>query len=190
METGFLKEEDQRELLRIAREVIESHLRREDTRPIRSLLPNLRHAVGAFVSLHRQGHLRGCIGHLYSDKPLFETVKEVAIAAATQDFRFRPVALEEMREVDIEISVLSPFREVNNLEEIKVGKHGLLIGQGSRRGLLLPQVATEYGWSREEFLSHTCLKAGLSPEAWKDPEVKIELFTAQVFGEKSLNHRQ
>src|SRR5262249_53932652 len=146
--------------------------------------------VGAFVSLHKQGELRGCIGHLISDLPLFETVKRMAIAAATQDYRFSPLRADEITLIDIEISVLSPFREMRNLQEIHVGRHGLMITQGQRRGLLLPQVATEYGWTREEFLSHTCLKAGLPPDAWMNESSKIEIFSAQVFGEKQLNHRQ
>jgi AmmeMemoRadiSam system protein A len=190
MEPGFLTEQDQQDLLRIARESLEIYLRGQDPRPIRSELPNLLHPVGAFVSLHKQGELRGCIGHLISDLPLFETVKRMAIAAATQDYRFSPLRADEITSIDIEISVLSPFREMKNLQEIHVGRHGLLITQGQRRGLLLPQVATEYGWTREEFLSHTCLKAGLPPDAWMSESAKIEIFSAQVFGEKQQNHRQ
>jgi AmmeMemoRadiSam system protein A len=190
MEPGFLNEQDQKELLRIAREALEAHLKGGDLRAIRSDLPNLLHPVGAFVSLHKQGDLRGCIGHLISDHPLYETVKAMAVAAASQDYRFKPLRAEELGEVDIEISVLSPFREVRDIHEIHVGKHGLMITQGRNRGLLLPQVAIEYGWTREEFLSHTCLKAGLPPDAWMNESVRIELFSAQVFGEKDTNHRQ
>jgi len=190
MEPGFLSHQDQQELLRIAREVLAAHLNGGDPRPIHSDLPNLLHRLGAFVSLHKQGELRGCIGHLVPDQPLFQIVKIAAISAATQDFRFSPLRLEEMAEIDIEISVLSPFREVKDLQEIHVGRHGLMVSQAQHRGLLLPQVAIEYSWNRETFLSHTCLKAGLPPDAWMSESVKIEVFSAQVFGERERAHRQ
>jgi hypothetical protein len=108
---------------------------------------------------------------------------DCAIAAAMQDPRFSPLSLEELPRTHIEISVLSPFFEIQIVEEIEVGKHGLLISQGSRRGLLLPQVATEHGLTREKFLDQTCLKAGLPSKAWKEPGTRIEAFTAFVFGE-------
>jgi AmmeMemoRadiSam system protein A len=186
MEPGFLNQEDQWELLRIARRTLEVHLNGAIPREIRSELPNLQIPTGAFVTLHKQGQLRGCIGHLHADHPLYATVVEMAIAAATQDPRFPPVQAEELKEIDIEISVLSPFREIQGLEEIEVGRHGLIASRGAHRGLLLPQVAAEYGWDSPTFLSYTCLKAGLPADAWKDGSVKVEVFSAQVFGEKSL----
>jgi len=116
--------------------------------------------------------------------PLYAAVAEMAQAAAFEDPRFAPLSEEELPEVDIEISVLSPTREISDLEEIKVGEHGLIVQQGMRKGLLLPQVATEYNWDRTTFLRHTCLKAGLPADAYKDKDTTIKVFSAQVFGEK------
>ena len=112
----------------------------------------------------------------------------MAISAAVEDSRFDPVTFDELSEIDLEISVLTPFKKIQDLDEIEVGKHGLLITQGRHRGLLLPQVAAEQAWNREEFLTHTCIKAGLAPEAWMDPSTQIEIFSAQVFGEKTSPH--
>ncbi len=179
----MLNETAQKELLSIARKTLESFLRGDNTTSIQTSLPTLQQKTGAFVTLHYHGELRGCIGHLVSNIPLFETVKEVAIAAATQDYRFLPLTSKELEEVQIEISVLTPFQEIKNINEIEVGKHGLLITQNQHRGLLLPQVATEYGWNREEFLTQTCLKAGLPENAYQEKDCKIEVFSAQVFGE-------
>jgi AmmeMemoRadiSam system protein A len=139
---------------------------------------------GAFVSLHKLGQLRGCIGTFTSPRPLVNTVQEMAISSSQRDPRFPPVQDEEMQDIDIEISVLSPLREIQDVGEIEVGRHGIYITKGFYSGVLLPQVATEYGWNRETFLEHTCMKAGLPPETWKEAGVKIEIFEAQVFGEK------
>lgn len=181
----ILSETDQKELLQITRHTLEKYLLGHSIQEIQSVTPALQQKTGAFVTLHRQGELRGCIGHLVSNEPLWQTVKQMAIAAAVEDPRFDPVTLDELSEIDFEISVLTPFKKIQNLDEIEVGKHGLLMTQGRHRGLLLPQVATEQGWNREEFLSHTCLKAGLPSEAWMDPKTQIEIFSAQVFGEKT-----
>ncbi len=180
----MLSEADQKQLLQLARHTLEKYLAGNSIQEIESVNPALQQKTGAFVTLHRQEELRGCIGHLISQEPLWQTVKQMAIAAATEDPRFDPVTLDEISEIDFEISVLTPFRKIQDLDEIEVGKHGLLMTQGRHRGLLLPQVATEQGWNREEFLAHTCIKAGLSPEAWLDPSTQIEIFSAQVFGEK------
>lgn len=139
--------------------------------------------AGAFVSLHKKGQLRGCIGTFETTRPVVEQVVEMAEAAATRDPRFSPVAQAEIADLDIEISVLTPPRDIDGIDEIIVGKHGLVISQGYRRGVLLPQVATEYGWDRETFLRHTCHKAGLPDNAWTDPKTTIQVFTAEVFGE-------
>lgn len=146
----------------------------------------LQEKVGVFVSLHYEGELRGCIGCLEARASLGETLPEMAIAAATKDPRFAPVTLEELSKLHLEISLLSPFEEIRSLEAIEVGRHGLHLSEGMQRGLLLPQVAVQWGWDRETFLSHTCLKAGLSPERWRewpDERLKIQIFTAYVFGE-------
>src|SRR5262245_56545173 len=146
MEPGFLNQEDQQELLRIVRQTLEKYLNGTLPREVQSDRPNLQIPTGAFVTLHKQGQLRGCIGHLHADHPLYATVREMAMAAATQDPRFPPVQAEELKEIDIEVSVLSPFREIQDVGEIEVGRHGLIASRGGHRGLLLPQVATEYGW--------------------------------------------
>jgi AmmeMemoRadiSam system protein A len=137
---------------------------------------------GAFVTLHKAGQLRGCIGYVAPIYPLYEAVIECTVAAATQDPRFPPVTLEELPQIDVEISALSPMEEVENISTIEVGVHGLVISQHGRRGLLLPQVAVEYGWDCERFVRETCRKAGLSPDAWQQG-AKIEKFSAMVFGE-------
>ena len=127
--------------------------------------------------------LRGCIGYTSPVKPLHQTVRDVAIQAATQDPRFRPVTKDELKVLTYEISVLSPFRKILNTERIEVGVHGLLVKKGNRSGLLLPQVPVEQGWDRQTFIEQTCRKAGLPLDAWKDPETDIFGFTAFVFGE-------
>lgn len=138
------------------------------------------------MTLESHGELRGCIGHMAEDKPLYLSVQEMAIHAATADPRFPAVTLNELSEIDIEISALSPLAALlhDRLSEIRVGEHGLVISCGRRRGVLLPQVASREGWDRETFLSHTCRKAGLPYDAWKSSETVIEIFTADVFSEK------
>lgn len=174
----------QKELLHWARLTLENYLKDCSLPEPGPLAERFSQAVGAFVTLHNAGELRGCIGRTISTDPLWKTIQDMAIAAATEDSRFDSVGLGELPEIDIEISVLTPFIKVKDLDEIQVGTHGLMISQGSKRGLLLPQVASEEGWSREEFLAHTSMKAGLPAEAWMDPKTKIEIFSAQVFGEK------
>jgi uncharacterized protein len=144
---------------------------------------------GAFVSLHREGNLRGCIGLIAAQKPLIDTVREMAQAAAFSDPRFRPLTADELQDTEIEISVLSPFRKITDLGEIVVGTHGLYVRRGFQSGLLLPQVAVEYGWDRNEFLSQTCVKAGLPAQTWRKGGVDVELFSAIVFDEADSAHR-
>ena len=142
---------------------------------------------GAFVTLHKTGDLRGCIGYLYADdQPLIETIRQASLAAAFRDYRFPPVEKDEMKKIDIEISILTPFDPVKNILDIKIGKHGLLLKKGSRSGLLLPQVPIEQGWDRDTFLDHLCLKAGLPPGSWEDKSAELLSFSAEVFGEKEL----
>jgi AmmeMemoRadiSam system protein A len=139
--------------------------------------------AGAFVTLHKRGRLRGCIGNMVGQGPLVRTVQEMAVAASTEDPRFPAMSLGELGEIDIEISVLSPMKKITDVNEIEVGRHGIMMTQGYRRGVLLPQVATEQGWGRDEFLENTCYKAGLQGDAWKNPKTTIEIFSAEVFGE-------
>jgi AmmeMemoRadiSam system protein A len=136
---------------------------------------------GAFVTLNKNGHLRGCIGHIVGDKPLIHTVADMAMAAALEDPRFPNVSAEELKDIEFEISVLTPIRKVADIEEIVVGRDGIIISQKWNRGLLLPQVATDYGWDRITFLEQTCNKAGLPKNAWKDDGTIIEMFSAEVF---------
>jgi AmmeMemoRadiSam system protein A len=147
------------------------------------LTPTLSMPCGAFVTLTKHGELRGCIGYITSEKSLYETVRDAAHAAAFQDGRFPRVRSEELSEISIEISVLSPLSKIRDVSEIQAGKHGLLLKKGYSSGLLLPQVATEYGWDRDTFLAHTCLKAGLASDCWKQSDTSIEIFTAAVFAE-------
>lgn len=148
----------------------------------------LRQPGGAFVTLHRRGRLRGCVGQLPSKDPLAEVVAHCAKAAALEDPRFRPVPAEELAEIEIELSVLSPLEDVAP-EKIQAGKHGLVVSRGWRRGVLLPQVATQFSWKAERFLEETCLKAGLESDAWKDPHTRIQSFTAEIFAETALQPR-
>lgn len=179
-----LNNSDKLFLLTLARKTVAEHLQHKPFEcPNQVPEGPLHEHCGAFVTLMQQQHLRGCIGYTSSHDPLYKTVMDCAIAAAMQDPRFSPLSLEELPRTHIEISVLSPFFKIQNVEEIEVGTHGLLISRDSHRGLLLPQVATCHGFTREKFLDQTCLKAGLPSKAWKEPDTRIEAFTAFVFGE-------
>jgi len=171
------------ELLKLARNTLESYLSSRTVPPYAPLHPELSVRCGAFVSLHNEKALRGCIGQVIADRELFRIVQHCAVAAATEDGRFDPVTEGELPVITIEISVLTPFRLVTDVSEIEVGRHGLMISRSYRRGLLLPQVPGEYGWDREAFLAHTCRKAGLPHDAWRDPSTRIESFEAEVFSE-------
>lgn len=177
-----LSASDKDTLLKLARASIQAHFKGESPPPLKDPSPVLCEPRGAFVSLHRQGRLRGCIGYLEAVKPLGQTVVEMAAAAAFHDPRFLPLGEEELADLEIEISVLSPMRLIKKIEEIQVGQHGIYIVQGLNRGLLLPQVATEYRWNRLTFLEQTCCKAGLPPDAWKEG-TKIYVFTADIFSD-------
>lgn len=142
--------------------------------------------AGAFVTLHRGSRLRGCIGQLAGRDPLVHVIASSARAAALEDPRFPPLTREELADIDIEISVLSPLSDISP-GEIVAGKHGLLVSRGPNRGVLLPQVAGQFQWTAQRFLEETCVKAGLDPSAWKDSETRIQAFTAEVFGESELS---
>ena len=178
-----LTEAERRTLLETARRSIAARFA-GTVLPVPEATPALRTPCGAFVTLKIQGRLRGCIGHISAAAPLVETVRDVALSSAFDDPRFPPLGRDELERVAIEVSVLSPLRRTRDPEEIRVGTHGILVRRGGRSGLLLPQVATEQGWEREEFLAHTCRKAGLDDEAWRDPDTAIEIFSAIVFGEE------
>jgi len=176
---------DKQLLLQVARDTIGAQLKGKAAAPVKASSPVLEEPRGAFVSLHRRGQLRGCIGYIEAVKPLLQTVREMAPAAAFQDPRFRPLQADELADLEIEISVLTPMRLIKSTDEIEVGKHGLYLIKGLNRGLLLPQVATEYHWDRRTFLEHTCNKAGLPPDAWKDPNTQIFIFRAEIFADHS-----
>lgn len=184
--TFKLTKEEQKILLKLAREAIESWIKGKEKPKLPKITGNLGAKSGAFVTIHKRGELRGCIGRMVGEAPLAETVQKMAIAAATEDTRFPMVDETELSEIDLEISVLSPMKRITDVSEIEVGRHGILLGKGWNRGVLLPQVAVEYGWDRKTFLEHTCLKAGLPSDAWKDAETIIEIFSAEVFGERSI----
>ena len=182
-ETTELNAELQKKMLVIARETLESYVRRRSVPDFSVEEPELLENAGAFVTLKAHGRLRGCIGYVEGIKPLYQTIIDMAIAASTEDPRFTPVKEHELQDLEIEISVMTPLRRIERPEEVKVGVHGILMKRGFRSGLLLPQVATEHNWERQTFLEHTCLKAGLQKDAWKDPETEIYVFSAQVFHE-------
>jgi AmmeMemoRadiSam system protein B/AmmeMemoRadiSam system protein A len=171
-----------KEILRtVVRQTLPSVVKTGQIPAFRKYAGKLGEEWGAFVTLTKRGNLRGCIGNITGTKPLIATVAEMTRAAALEDPRFRPIRPEELPDIEFEISVLTPIRRVSNVEEIVVGRDGIIITRGYNRGLLLPQVATEYGWDRETFLEQTCLKAGLPKDAWKDRNTIIEAFSAEVF---------
>ena len=177
-------DQQKKKLLALARRTIEEGARGKKKPKAEPDDTQLAVPAGAFVSLHKRGGLRGCIGRFEADSPLYQTVADMAWAASKNDPRFNEVGKEELPDIDIEISVLSPLIKILSVKEIEVGRHGIYIIRGGRRGTLLPQVALEQGWNREAFLRHTCMKAGLPPDAYKDEGTEIYIYDAQVFGEK------
>jgi AmmeMemoRadiSam system protein A len=176
-------------LLRLARTSLLGHVGRPTAEPASTDLPVLDERRGAFVTLHRHGELRGCVGSIVGVDPLRDAIPSLARAAASNDSRFAPLTGDEVDDVDIEISLLSPLRRIDSPVAIEVGRHGLVVRRGPWRGLLLPQVAAERGWDAETFLSWTCRKAGLDENAWRewaagrDNDLTVEIFSAEVFGE-------
>lgn len=178
-----LNERQQQILLAVVKEAIQSKLSGKKL-PKYDFEDEIFHAKrGAFVTLHKNSQLRGCIGYIVGVAPLIETIQRMAIASAFEDPRFPSLEKEEFKYLNIEISVLTPLKKVKDISEIKIGRDGLLIKKGFYQGLLLPQVAEEEGWDVETFLKHTCLKAGLYPDAWKEKDASIEKFSAQIFAQ-------
>jgi len=197
----MLTEKEKKDLLKLVRNTLQSYLATQEVPALCDLTGALLKPAGAFVTLKavRRAHglgggrdadpddrneLRGCIGCFDTSDSLAKTVQRMAVAAATEDPRFYPVQLSELPLISIEISVLSPREPLKDLKSVEVGRHGLCVAKDFRRGVLLPQVPVEHGWSREEFLSHTCMKAGLPADAWEKGGLKWESFTAQIIGEK------
>lgn len=177
----MLPDPTQQSLFELARAAIHAHLQAQAPPPLPPD-PHTSAPRGVFVTLRRRGELRGCIGHASARLPLAEAVRELAVAAAFHDRRFEPVTADEVAELELELTVLSE-PEPAQREQIEVGLHGLLVRRGTRSGLLLPQVAVEQAWDRETFLRATCRKAGLPPEAWRDPETHVLWFTGQAYSE-------
>ena len=172
-------------LLAVARETVEAVITSGPIPKPKSDDPKLNAHCGCFVTLKNKGRLRGCIGQFTSESPLIELVGQMAKASATGDPRFfaNPITPGELKELDIEISVLSPLQQTDDPLSLRLGVDGIYIKKGRSSGCFLPQVATETGWSKEEFLSYCCAhKAGLAADAWKDPGTEVYFFTADVFG--------
>ncbi len=180
-----MNDQQKQTLLKVARDTVEAVITRQGINKPESDDPELNAPCGCFVTLKNHGRLRGCIGQFISDSPLIELVAEMAKASATGDPRFMsdPITARELQRLDIEISVLSPLQKTDNPLSLRLGVDGIYIRKGRASGCFLPQVATETGWSKEEFLSYCCShKAGLAPDAWKDPSTEVNLFSAEVFG--------
>lgn len=185
MDDGRLTATERQGLLNLARQTLWERLHdSSSSAPVPEDSPGLLRERGAFVTLTLAGNLRGCIGTFRAQEPLWKIVRNMAVSAAIHDPRFPPLRPEELDVVEIEISALTPLIVVSDIEEIVVGTHGLYVTRGHRSGVLLPQVAVEYGWDRKDFLRHTCRKAGLPAEAWQDGAT-IEMFGAEVFSESA-----
>lgn len=182
-----LPDSEKQKLLEIARNTIDIYLK-ENRIPevdLSSLPPGLKISAGAFVTLKKAGELRGCIGHFDADKPIYKIVQQMAVASATQDYRFPTVTPGELKSIDIEISVLTPMQKIDDVSKIRLGTDGIYIKKGGRSGTFLPQVATETHWTLEEFLGHCARdKAGIGWDGWKDKDTEIYVYQAFVFGEK------
>ena len=189
-ETQFLTGAEEQILLQVARLTLEKWVREKKYPSDKDLesydiTPALEQKTGVFVSIHKLGELRGCIGYVTGTTSILHSVIENTMNAASKDPRFPPIKEHELDIVDLEISVMTPLVEVKDVEAIEVGKDGLVVERGFHKGLLLPQVSKEWGWDKYEFLEQTCRKAGLPTDAYKKKDTKIMRFRAQVFGEKS-----
>lgn len=184
MEDVYLPLESQKRLLRLSRDTLEDFVRRSARTADPVDDPHLQtFDFGAFVSLHKGAELRGCIGTCFPTRPLHETVIEMTEAAASRDFRMPPIYTGELPEIHIDISVLSPLWLVPDPLALEVGKHGLHVARGEKCGVLLPQVATQYGWDMMAFLEQACIKAGLPKGAWRSPETQVSTFSALIIEE-------
>jgi len=182
-----LSEEEGALAVKLARMALESRIKSECMRPP-PLPPVFDEKRGVFVCVKRHGELRGCIGFPYPMLPLKEAVMEAAVGASTEDPRFQPVMGSELKDIEIEVTILTPPERLNaspgeRPEKIEIGRHGLIVKGWGRSGLLLPQVATEYQWNAGTFLDHTCMKAGLPAGCWKEDRVEVLTFEGQIFHE-------
>jgi AmmeMemoRadiSam system protein A len=182
-----LSTDEKKYLLGRARNAIDLKADGEDQERETYFSSSLKEKRGVFVTLNKSHQLRGCIGYIEGLKPLQIAVEDMALAAAFDDPRFPPIEKKEINEIEIEISVLSPLETITDPNLIEIGRHGMIIEQGLMRGLLLPQVATEYNWDVQTFLEQTCQKAGLPKDAWQDTATKIQIFSAEIFSESELD---
>ena len=178
----MLENQEKAYLKELVRQSITARLEGDDAAtPPEPPTAKLKRELGAFVTLKQNGRLRGCIGNVHGRGPLYETIWDMARAAAFNDPRFPALTAEEFDELDVEISVLSPVEPCRDVNSIEVGRHGLIVHRGAHQGLLLPQVPVEWGWDREQFLRQTCLKAGLAEDAWNKAGTDVYWFEAVVF---------
>ena len=185
----MLNEESKKILLSLARRTIREYITKGIVPKFETKNEVLKKPCGAFVTLHNSGVLRGCIGIIEASQPLYMTVEEMAIQAARSDPRFEPVTPEELEEIDIEISVLYPKKRAAGIDEIELGRHGVIVKKGFAQGVFLPQVASEAGWTKKEFMEHLCEgKAGLKKDAYLDSNTEIYIFEADVFGERMMRN--
>ena len=187
---NLISDSNKKILLNLARETIQFEITKKSKSDLHQIqteikkINELNIQAGAFVTLHKNGQLRGCIGRFMADQPLYKTIIEMAIASSTQDYRFNPVSASEINDLQIEISVLSPLQKIKSIDEIILGKHGIYLKKGIRSGTFLPQVATETGWSKEEFLGHCAAdKTGIGWDGWKDKNTEIFIYSAEIFHE-------
>ncbi len=185
-ENDFLSHADKEYLLKLARYSIEKYAGIDSQKPQPPDSVTLTSKMGAFVTLHKRGRLRGCIGFIEAEKPLYKTIMEAAVLAASEDPRFSPVKASELGDLELEISVLSVPEPCSTYEEIELGKHGLIMRQKYYRGLLLPQVPVEHHMNKEEYLTAICEKSGAPGDLWKREKINLLKFTALVFSEKEV----
>jgi uncharacterized protein len=185
MTNVYLPPESQRKLIEVSRQALEDFVRRIRREKEQIDDPYLQsREYGAFVSLHKKEELRGCIGNCAPKSPLFETVAAMTEAAASRDPRVKPISQKELGEIRIDITVLSPLERVGDPLALAIGQHGLYIASSKKHGVLLPQVATQYGWDIKTFLEQTCVKAGLRKDAWKEADTELSSFTALIIEEQ------
>jgi AmmeMemoRadiSam system protein A len=186
----MLTTEEKKTLLTLARNTIEQYITKGMIVRFETDDPVLKQPCGVFVTLHNKESLRGCIGIIECDQPLYQMIVEMAIESATSDPRFVPVNEYELKEINIEISVLFGKRRVESADDIEIGKHGVIVKRGFASGVFLPQVAHETGWSKREFMEHLCeQKAGLAKDAYLDKKTELYVFEAEVFNEKEMNEK-
>lgn len=183
----MLSKAEKKEILGLARRAMESYVENGVIIKYTTVNENFKQRAGAFVTLHKDGKLRGCIGMIEADKPLFETIIEMAIEASTADPRFDRVEKNEIQDIEVEVSVLFPKKRIKSLDEFELGRHGVIVKRGYASGVFLPQVAIETGWTKEEFMENLCEgKACLPPDSYKDKDTEVYIFEAQVFNEKEI----